>query len=118
MDEERGEAINARKAQSRVHEERIARVLDGTRVPGSGGLGERGDVRTPLVLVSCKRVDQRQATIDLGWLEEIYEDAEAEGLTPALALELPQLKEGVERDWVALPLRVVASLISKGGNAS
>jgi len=110
MDEARGEAINERKAQSRVHEERVARVLDGGRVPGSGCLGEVGDVRSPLLLVSCKRVDQRHVVIDLGWIEEICRDAAMEGLTPALALELPQLSDGVERDWVAIPLRVLAAL--------
>ncbi len=41
-----GDRLQQQKASSERHEKRVAKLVGGRRVPGSGSLSEKGDVRT------------------------------------------------------------------------
>jgi Holliday junction resolvase len=103
-------AINTRKARSRTHEQHVARATGGDVVPGSGSLGSPGDVRTKVLLIDCKSTELRSRPLDMEEIEKITAEAEAEGLTPALAFEFLGLKPGVEPDWALVPLRFIVAM--------
>ncbi len=106
-----GDELQRRKAAAYEHERRVARLLGGTPRPGSGALGLPGDVATEGLLVSCKRTEQKSLTLPLAEIEKITLEAEAEGRTPAVALELAGV-DGAERDWIMVPARVIAAWLA------
>ena len=108
-----GEELEQRKERSRAHELRVASIIEGRRVPGSGALGIPGDVANELLLGECKSRQGRTVKVDLADIEKIVAEAEADGRTPALAMEFLAIEPGVEKDWVLLPLRVVAALLNQ-----
>ncbi len=117
-----GPQVNSRnvaqnRARSKAQEAFIAEHLGGRVVPGSGALGEVGDVRVergPLpILVECKLSKDRTFRLDLAAIEQLSVQADAEGLTPALALRIEAATGDVEHDWLAVPLRVFVSLLRR-----
>lgn len=111
---------NVNKRRATQHEDFISRQLRGRRVPGSGALGEPGDVRVdgPLaMLVECKLSAERSFRLDLDAIEKLSAQADAEGLIPALALRVTSAKPGVEQDWIAVPLRIFIGLLRRAATA-
>lgn len=75
--------------QSRKHEERVAKLLGGSRVPASGALWSRkGDVRTDGLLIEHKYTEKKSISITGAWLTKIAREAVVEGRTPVLAFHV------------------------------
>lgn len=104
-----GEILAHAKALSTDHEREVATALGGQRVRGSGSLGAPGDVRTNRFLVSCKRTTLRVFDLKLAEIEKATEEADAEALTPLIALRFDALASG-DLDWILVPLRVLAAI--------
>ncbi|MCP4446463.1 MAG: hypothetical protein GY811_14120 [Myxococcales bacterium] len=104
-----GERLQKQKASALAHERRVARLLGGKLVPGSGSLGQPGDIRTEKFLISCKETSQTTFRV----IEEIKKataEAASEELMPAIVFHFTALPAHSERDWALVPLRVMASL--------
>jgi len=77
-------------------------------VAGSGSLGQPGDIRTELFLISCKETSR--ATFNFA-AEIIKATTEAVGeeLTPAIVFHFTALPPNIEGDWALIPLRILAN---------
>lgn len=94
-------------------EERVARVVGGRRVPGSGAsMFAKGDVRSEHFLVECKRTEHASLSLKKEWLDKISAEAATEGREPALAIEIAggALSAHGEREWIMIPLRIFRKL--------
>ena len=110
-DKRRPVDLAACQITARRHEQDTARVLPGKLTPGSGSLGQPGDIDTILFLVECKYHSGRAIEIRLDVLEKIDREARAAGKTPLLALRFPDVKGGTPRDWVLGPIALAVSAI-------
>jgi hypothetical protein len=73
----------------RKQEDRTARDFGGRRQPGSGSRwSNKGDVRTPTLLIENKWTGSKSITLKALDLEKICDEAVAEGRTPAFGIEL------------------------------
>jgi hypothetical protein len=100
-----------KKARASRHEQRIASAFKGRCVPGSGSLGESGDVKAPGLYVSCKSTKLRDLRIvECDHIIELARQAEDEGATPVIALEFPDIPGDVDRDWLLIPARTFRGL--------
>lgn len=113
QDEKRGRQLQISKAASQEHERRVAAALGGKTLPGSGSLGQPGDVRTDLLLVSCKYTDQRTLRINVEDIEKASREADEQDLTPIMAFDLASVEAGCEGDWVLVPLRMFRALLTR-----
>ncbi len=111
-----GKRLQKQKASASAHERRVARLLGGKLVPGSGSLGQPGDVRTKMFLVSCKETSQTTFRV----IEEIKKaaaEAASEELMPAIVFHFTALSPHTVRDWALVPLQVMASLDTHNNSA-
>ena len=67
-------------------EQKVAKKLNGKRIPVSGAGSIKGDVITDTLLVDCKHGRQIPKTL-INWFEKIKKDAQSEGKIPALVLK-------------------------------
>lgn len=109
---DRRERLQQQRAASVEHEERIAALVGGTRVAGSGSLGELGDVRTAELLISCKQTTQTTRKI-VADIIEVCGLADSASRTPTLVYEFLSLPDQVEKDWALVPLRVLAAMTER-----
>lgn len=65
------------------------------------------------MLVECKLAKERTFRLDLAAIEQLSMQADADGLTPALALRIEGATGEVERDWLAVPIRVFVALMRR-----
>jgi hypothetical protein len=73
-------------------EDAVCELLQGKRTPGSGSKSQKGDVRSPMFLAEAKYREQicngtAFVTMDLQWLETIWEHARRDDRHPLLAIE-------------------------------
>ena len=86
-------------------EQRIARRLGGTVVPGSGSTRERKqDIRFARILMQVKSTARASISIKLKDLLDTEQDALNAGRIPALALTFTSPALEYERDFIAFPL--------------
>ena len=104
-----GQQLQEHKASSERHERRVARLLGGQRIPGSGSLGEVGDVKTDEFLVSCKRTTLQSRKFGADIID-VWQQAESSPRSPAVVYEFTSLPEHIEKDWALVPLRFLAAL--------
>jgi hypothetical protein len=75
--------------RSRAHEERLARLVGGSRNAGSGAFWSRkGDVRSDDLLIEHKWTGKKSFTMKSSVLEKIVEEAILDGRTPVLGFSL------------------------------
>ena len=95
--------------QSRKHEDRLAKVLGGSRTAASGAFWSRkGDVRTPDLLVEHKWTGKQSFTVKAAVLKKIQTEAILEHRTPVLGFHLDGINGVIlfEDDWLELLERV------------
>lgn len=107
-----GARLQMRRRRGQAHERRLAKALGGEQVPGSGALGEPGDVRTRDFLVQCKSVENRALDFRVAVIEKADAEAVNEGRTPLIAFEFLALSDDIGKDWVLMPLRVFDALLA------
>lgn len=87
-------------------EEAVCELLNGKLVPGSGSKGQKGDVKSTTFLAEAKQRSQTDSsggiiTLELPWLETIWEHARNEQRHPLLAVETGAMDRAVLiPDWV------------------
>ena len=95
--------------QSRKHEDRLAKKLNGTRNAGSGSFWSRkGDVRTDDLLIEHKWTGKQQFTVKAAILKKIVQEAILEHRMPVLGFHLDGF-DGVildENDFLELRERL------------
>lgn len=105
---------------SRKQENRVARRLGGKVQPGSGNgriptravrttalrTGRKGDVHAELLLTECKTTDKASISIKQSHLIKISGEAHLAMKSPAMCFTFPVMPEGVETDWLLVPLGV------------
>jgi hypothetical protein len=104
---------------SREQERRVAQKMGGKvqRGSGRGGnpvgtplmrlrVGNRGDVYTDVTLVECKTTDKQSISLHQGYLIKITREAGLSMKSPAVVISFPTMPDGVENDWILLPLAV------------
>lgn len=106
--------MEQQKARSKAQEMRLAAVLGGRRVPGSGSLGAPGDVRTAKFLLQCKVTGQKTLRIDVADVEKIAREAAYEAKCPMMAFQLDAIGDRFDRDWVMLPMRALLGWLRDG----
>jgi hypothetical protein len=75
--------------QSRKHENRLAKKVDGSRTAASGAFWSRkGDVRSADLLIEHKWTGKKQVTIKSEVLKKITKEAILDSRTPILGLHL------------------------------
>lgn len=75
--------------QSRKHEDRLAKAIDGSRNAASGAFWSRkGDVRSKDLLVEHKWTGKKQVTVQASVLEKIVKESILDGRMPVLGLHL------------------------------
>lgn len=67
---------------------KVARLIGGKRVPGSGcGKSKKGDVVSPVFCAEVKQTSRPSLAFKVGWLEKCVADAHGRGLKPLFAVE-------------------------------
>lgn len=112
-----GETEDTKRRSSR-QEAWVARVLEGTVVPGSGAFDRPGDVRTDTFLVECKTTGEKSFRLSCEVIEKLTAEAESEERSPMLALRFENAGAGAEPDWFAVPARVLLSLLDRNRGAA
>jgi Holliday junction resolvase len=75
--------------QSKKHEDRLAKVIGGSRVAASGAFWNRkGDVRSSTLLIEHKWTGKKQVTVKSDVLEKITKEAILDGRMPVLGFHL------------------------------
>ena len=75
--------------QSKKHEDRLAKVINGSRNAASGAFWSRkGDVRSKDLLVEHKWTGKKQVTVQAAVLEKIVKEAILDGRMPVLGFHL------------------------------
>jgi hypothetical protein len=75
--------------QSKKHEDRLAKVIGGSRNAASGAFWSRkGDVRSKDLLVEHKWTGKKQVTVQAAVLEKIVKEAILDGRMPVLGFHL------------------------------
>jgi hypothetical protein len=75
--------------QSKKHEDRLAKVIGGSRIAASGAFWSRkGDVRSKDLLVEHKWTGKKQVTVQAIVLEKIVKEAILDGRMPVLGFHL------------------------------
>jgi Holliday junction resolvase len=75
--------------QSRKHENRLAKKVDGSRTAASGAFWSRkGDVRSADLLIEHKWTGKKQTTIKSDVLKKIVREAILDGRMPVLGIHL------------------------------
>ncbi len=107
-------------SHSRVQERRVAARLKGRVQPGSGAgrppvrpggasrvrVGGRGDVPTDLLLIECKITEKASASLKQEHLIKITRESAQQMKSPAMVHSFPVMPDGVETDWITMPLGV------------
>jgi hypothetical protein len=107
---------------SRKQENRVAGRMGGNRIAKSGAgkiaisgtgrgtvnlAGGKGDVSTDLLLGECKTVvNKASVSVKQDHLVKISREAHLVGKSPAEVISFPLMPDGVENDWVLMPLGV------------
>jgi hypothetical protein len=117
--------------KSRKQESRIAGIVGGKCLPGSGNKGvigtltasskkavlvrnampggfgranvSQGDVSQDDFLIEAKRTDARSIRVEDDWLLKISAQAGMAGKFPAVAIEIGGMSNLVEKDWFVIP---------------
>ncbi len=108
--------------KSRKQENRVAARMKGHRVSKSGAgrvsvsgtgrgitnfAGGKGDVSTDLLLGECKTIVKGMSiSVKQAHLIKISREAHLASKSPAEIISFPLMPEGVDNDWVIMPLRV------------
>lgn len=103
--------------RSKKHEERVAKLLGGRRLPRSGGLrwsrqGKEtlgGDVTTPQFHVEHKRTEKNSISVKKEWMEKVMEAAKRGMKDPAIVLTFEEKNKTL--DWFCVPMSVARRLL-------
>lgn len=133
-----------RYARSKKHELRLAKELNGRRLPNSGGklrskwskglkvsnvsfrgekLGEGftnitldGDIANAKFHIEHKRTDLKSIRLEREWLEKVSDGARVNSKTPALIITFETKRPGVENsEWACIPLELFKRLSGEEG---
>jgi len=99
---------------SQIQEKRVGEAGGGRRVRGSGSKPHaRGDALWPEhgIMIEAKRTDGKGIRVTGDMLDRITREALANGMEPALALEMPTMF--AKRDWVAIPAERLVELLER-----
>lgn len=98
-----------KQEKSRRQEEQVASSLGGRRQPGSGAfIGLKGDVKSDVLLIECKRTDKKSMSVKGEWLVKITKEAVEADRYPALYLTIDGVNPSQE--WIMLPASVFEQL--------
>jgi hypothetical protein len=98
-------------------EKRVAKLHGAKLQPGSGAFaGRKGDMRKGRFLVEAKATIHSSASIQLGWLIKITQEAAELGCDPLLFLSFVNGsgEPKVSGDWVLMPKYVFDELNQEG----
>ena len=111
-------------------ENRLADRTGGKKVPGSGSgavaarslkpikkVGDKGDVIDDVILWEDKATEKASISLKKSYLVKITREAEQRvpPRVPALAVSFPVMPEGVDTDWVTVPLWFFIDVMRKAG---
>lgn len=100
------------KNKYKAQEKRVARKTGGRRQPMSGALPcFKGDVSLDSFLIDAKQTIHKTMSVQSDWLRKINREASDCGKYPALSLEWANATEGVERDWILIPISVFNTML-------
>lgn len=104
----RADSIGVRQASALAFEKLVAKRLVGRQPYGSGSGGEKWDVRSKHLLVSCKQTGQSTLDIiNIAELSDLTKDAEVDGLHPVVAVDASRASQSY---WVLIPMEVFIAL--------
>ena len=87
-------------------EDRVAKRTGGKKQPASGSKPmNKGDVLSGRYLVEAKTSGKKSIRVSQNWLEKISDEAVQINKVPALTLGFPNMRLGVERDWLMIPMK-------------
>jgi hypothetical protein len=69
-------------------------------------VGGKGDVSSELLLTECKTTAKASIPLKQAHLIKISREADQVRKSPAMVLSFPTMPEGVENDWLVVPLSV------------
>lgn len=69
-------------------------------------VGGKGDVSSELLLTECKTTAKASISLKQAHLIKISREADHVRKSPAMVLSFPTMPEGVENDWLVVPLSV------------
>lgn len=104
--------------RSKKHEDRLAEVMGGLRLPRSGGLSPSkwtqrhtagGDISTKEFLIEHKATSRQSLGLKKVWLEKVSEGAKRVMKHPALVVTFDQ-DQPSPQDWVLIPMSVFEKL--------
>lgn len=107
-----------RVKDSQAQERRVGEMGGGRRVRGSGSKPHaRGDALWPDygIMIEAKRTDGKGIRVTADMCDRITREAFANGMDPALALEMPT--KFAKRDWVAIPADRLVELLEAEAEA-
>ncbi len=111
--------------RSKKHEERLAKMLGGRRLPRSGGKKwsprwekgggtDNGDVTTPNFHLEHKRTDAASLSVKREWLDKVAYGARQRAKDPGVVItfETPTRLTSTPVEWILLPMSVFERLRS------
>jgi hypothetical protein len=114
------DANRDRFRRSKKHEERVAGVLGGKRLPRSGGLAwsrsdattAGGDLKTEVALVEHKRTENQSISLKKEWLHKVAAAAKRSNKDPAIVITFEEKLQPPE-DWILIPVEVYRRLLAE-----
>lgn len=97
---------------------RVSRNSGAGHTPARGGhtklrVGGKGDVSSELLLTECKTTGKASISLKQSHLIKISREAKQEMKSPAMVLSFPVMPNGVENDWLVVPLGVWEKLYGR-----
>lgn len=108
-----------RVAKSKKHENRLAKVMGGRRLPRSGGTSwskwdkkktAEGDIKAPTLHIEHKHTENASMSLKREWLEKVCQGARSQGKDPAVFITFDDAKS-IPPDWALVPLDVLQRLL-------
>lgn len=108
-----GKQEKSLKARTLDSEKKSAKLLKGKAQPASGASpAHKGDIKLSNFLIDKKETKGGSILVHGKDLTKITREADGEGLTPALLLQLEQVPTTVSNEWVLLPITEFAKLFT------
>ncbi len=108
-----GKPEKSLKARTLASEQRSAKQLQGRSQPASGaGAAHKGDIKLKDFLIDKKETESSAIMVYGKDLTKITREADGEGKTPAILLQLLGVPKTVSGEWVLIPIDKFAELFT------
>ena len=90
---------------------RVSRNSGAGHTPSRSGftklrVGGKGDVSTEILLLECKTTNKASLSLKQSYLVKISRESSLQMKSPGVILSFPVMPNGVENDWLVIPLGV------------